>query len=145
MKLLLFIAAIIFASNAHADGPTDTHGFNKAGEEIYIYVGSEIFVPPEKGDPNDHGHLQRRWTVEVVKRGEERFKVREKYENQECDFDFKEPESYSCGSDKKSPMTGAIFVVVKELSNCRGTLMKCVSGCNSRLPQKLITDPWECE
>lgn len=137
MKYFFALVLFIFASQCSADGPTTTHGINAAGELITVDE-EEFDYGPEGVDwgPNAYN------TVRVVKNG----KQIKSYKKQLCGFDPRgEKMTFSCAKNGKSPLAGATYMYVKELSACKGTLFICKEGCGAGAPRKLISDPWECD
>jgi len=130
MKLRIAIVFLTLSTPLHADGPTDMHGVNQAGDEVLVYEDGRI--PPD-------GHTPRH-TVEVKKRGGQK----EKYEKQDCGIDVRSTREFFCDSQGNSPLAGARYAPKRALKKCRGTLIVCKSGCGSRAPLEMVVDPWEC-
>lgn len=151
MKAHTVIALLFFSVPSMADGPTAIHGYNDAGEELYIYVDGEVPTDPPAGfDPVKYpkitGFTKSVYKVEVVKHGERRFETKERYRKQDCWINARvayQP-GFSCSAQSHSPLAGTEYVFAKHLPMCRGTLLACKSGCGLRAPLELIIDPWEC-
>ena len=60
MKTHTAIALLFFSAPSFAVGPTDIHGFNDAGEEIYLYEDGEI---PADQDQKGQTRLKIWWLV----------------------------------------------------------------------------------
>lgn len=74
MKLLILTAI------AYADEKIDK--YNNACEEICTYPDGEITLPRKSDYSPNLTRYEKMWTVAVVKSGADRFKTKEKHENQ---------------------------------------------------------------
>jgi hypothetical protein len=136
MRRTITVSLLLLAVSAHADGPTAIHGTNDLGEE---FVLNEQYF--DFGPNNSPRYPLFYWEIHVKKGANEQV-----FEKDFCGIpDFHGPGlHFKCESDAKSPLAGATYIKIKELTKCRGTLYVCKTGCGPRAPRELIKDAWEC-
>jgi hypothetical protein len=153
VRIRIAFVFLILSASSHADGPTPIHGINEAGEEITVYEDGTVptdehgVILTELSKGVDHKKYPQStefsvsvYTVKVLKRNG----TKEEYKLQDCGNDALRLDfSFSCRGGN-SPLAGAKYEYVRELTKCGGSLMTCKTGCGPRAPREMIKAPWEC-